>query len=81
MRQGAMLVNVATGACFQLNDVAGELWTLTNRGMTIGEAAASVAARYDVFLSTVEEDAISLFSKLLAAGLVLSESSCDAARS
>jgi len=70
MASGGMLVNLATGACFELNRSAAELLTHLLDGATVGGAIDTVQKKYRVALDVVETDALQLCDELLRAGLV-----------
>jgi len=65
-----MLVDIETGACFQLNQVGAVLWNSLARGATIGAAMATLRQLYDADIETIENDSLRLCADLLQAGLV-----------
>lgn len=67
---GAIVVNLSSGACFRLNRMGAELWRHFAMGETIRAAAASVRTGYDVAVHALEADAIDLCKDLLTNGLV-----------
>lgn len=65
------MVNLGTGACFRLNHVGAELWSLLAAGNTVGGSIDSLGARYDITREILEAEAIRLLTDLLSAGLVV----------
>lgn len=70
MASGGMLVNLATGACFELNRSAADLWTRLSNGGTVASAIETVREMYPVAPDVIEADALQLCHELLQAGLV-----------
>lgn len=68
--EGAIVINLLSGACFRLNRVGADLWRHFAMGETIHSAATSVRSRYDVPAHAVEADALDLCKDLLVNGLV-----------
>lgn len=62
----AVLVNLSTGAYYSLLGAACDAWILFEQAKTLGEAAATLAARYEVALKEVEED-LGRFAEVLVA--------------
>lgn len=67
---GAILVDIRSGECYELNKVGAELWSSLADGRSIGEAMEQIQSRYDVTAETVEADVTRICHHLLEAGLV-----------
>ena len=67
---GAVLVNVNSGGCFELNRVGFEIWQLLQKKTTISEICEALAGRYPVARDTLATDARDLIQSLVHAGLV-----------
>lgn len=65
----AIIINLATGVYYSLDDVGGVIWALLERGASLGETAAAVANRYripaDQARADVERLALELFQEKL----------------
>jgi hypothetical protein len=68
-QSGGLLVDIQTGACFQLNHIGADVWASVTTGRNVGDTAAAVRARYEVAADRVEADVIALCDAILAAGL------------
>jgi Coenzyme PQQ synthesis protein D (PqqD) len=68
--EGAIVVNLLSGACFKLNRVGADLLSHIAMGETIHLAATSVRSHYDVPADALEADALDLCRDLLVNGLV-----------
>ena len=53
---GALLVDMRSGACFELNKTGAEVWALLAEGATIRTICATLAARYQVPDETITSD-------------------------
>ncbi|HET6279759.1 MAG TPA: PqqD family protein [Polyangia bacterium] len=70
-KDGAMLVDLDSGACWQLNHVGAEVWrTISGEGGSLAGACEAVAARYDVPRDAVEKDVLALVGDLHSRGLI-----------
>jgi hypothetical protein len=70
MPSGGMLVNLSTGACFELNRVGADLWARLAAGTTLAGAIAALREKYDATPDVIEADFLRLCGALLAEGLV-----------
>jgi Coenzyme PQQ synthesis protein D (PqqD) len=70
MPSGGMLVNLSTGACFELNRAGADLWTRLAGGATLGRAIGALRDTYDAAPDVIEADFLRLCGALLAEGLV-----------
>jgi hypothetical protein len=68
--EGGILVDLESGACFQLNRVGAALWKGLSRGDTVGAAIDSIRHRYAVASEVLEHDSLRLCDELLRAGLI-----------
>lgn len=71
-RDGAVLLEMTTGDCFELNQVGAEIWAALAKGEALGGVIGTVASRYGLPASTIEADARSLIDDLLKKGLLQS---------
>lgn len=67
---GAVLVNMTSGACFELNGVGSEIWSLLQQGASVGDLISRVADRYGIASDTAERDVLPWIDSLRTAGLV-----------
>jgi hypothetical protein len=67
---GAMLLNLRSGAVFQLDPIGVEMYERARRCTTPRRIARAIAARYDAPVETVERDATRLAAALAARGLM-----------
>src|SRR5436189_3013812 len=65
---GAVLVDVVSGACWELNRVGTALWSLLERPTTLAAACDVLRARYDVAADVIERDVLALVGQLAKAG-------------
>lgn len=66
-----VLLNLATGTYFGLNEVGGRIWHLLDtEGCTLVEVAAKLQAEFEVSGETAEADVLSLMANLSEHGLV-----------
>jgi Coenzyme PQQ synthesis protein D (PqqD) len=67
---GAVLVNLNSGGCFELNRVGAEIWRLLQQKTTIIDICEGLAGRYPVPPDVLATDARDLINALVRAGLV-----------
>jgi hypothetical protein len=67
----AVLVNLHTGQCWELNEVAFSAWRLLADGASIAKAAQAIAARYAVASDVSERDVLDLVRSLADQKLVV----------
>jgi hypothetical protein len=67
---GAVLVNMGSGACFELNRIGFEIWKALGAGATVGGIWRRWAERYPVDREVLAADVRSLVEALAGAGLV-----------
>jgi hypothetical protein len=72
LEDGAVLVDMSSGACFELNVVGFEVWKCLGQGQSVTEICATLAGRYNVDPDVIGADVRSLITSLVAAGLVQS---------
>jgi hypothetical protein len=68
--KGAILVDMTTGRCFQLNRVGSEVWALLESPATLDVISKRIADRYQRSRETVENEICSLAEDLLREQLV-----------
>jgi hypothetical protein len=66
----AIILNLATGIYFGLDEVGTRLWALVTESGTLQHAVDVMAAEYDVERSVLEHDVLELAGGLLDKGLV-----------
>jgi len=67
---GAVLLNVATGAVFSLNEVGGRIWAMIEQGLPRQSIFVSLAAEFDVPEEQLENDLNLFLEQLESKGLV-----------
>jgi len=67
---GAILMDMATGDCFELNRIGAEIWSRLGRGESPSQLVANVAASYGLPAATVESDVRTLLEELTRSGLL-----------
>jgi len=70
LETGGLLVDLATGECWEVNPTGASLWNRIVAGQTLREAIEALQGEYDVARETVEPDAVRLCSALVAGGLL-----------
>jgi len=70
LEDGAVLVDISSGACFELNAVGFEVWKGLDRGQSVSEICATLAGRYNLEPDVIGSDVRRLITSLVAAGLV-----------
>jgi hypothetical protein len=65
-----MLLDLAGGAYYTLNESGAFVWDMLLRGTTLGEIVDALEARYDAPRDVIASDASAMTSELLAASLV-----------
>ena len=68
--EGAVLVDVVSGGCWELNRVGAALWSLLDAKTTLRAACEILRRRYDVAADVIERDVVALAGQLSSAGLV-----------
>ena len=69
---GAILMDMASGDCFELNRLGADVWGRLGKGESPAELVANVAASYDVPAAKVESDVQALLQLLTQNGLLTS---------
>jgi hypothetical protein len=67
---GAVLMDVATGDCFELNRIGTEIWKRVTEGKSREAIVAALASEYDVPGPTLEADVGTLLRDLSRHGLL-----------
>ena len=68
---GAVLVDMMSGRCWELNRVGAALWTLLESPTTLRQACDALSGRYDVELAVLQRDVIAIGDELIRAGLLV----------
>ena len=69
---GAILMDMASGDCFELNRLGAEIWARLGKGESRTELVANLAASYGVPTATVDSDVKALLQLLTQNGLLTS---------
>jgi hypothetical protein len=72
MPKGAVLMDTASGQCFELNGMGLEVWSELERGVSPSQIIRTLAARYRVPEGQVAADIGKLVNQLLGQGIVRS---------
>jgi hypothetical protein len=70
IEDGAVLVNMKSGGCFELNRIGSEIWKLLQEKKSLAGICDSLSARYSIAREVLATDVESLFESLVHAGLV-----------
>jgi hypothetical protein len=65
-----MLLDLAGGSYYTLNESGAFVWDMLRRGTTLGEIIDALEARYDAPRERIAADASTMTSELIAASLV-----------
>jgi hypothetical protein len=66
---GALLIDLASGRCWQLNRMGADFLSAIDAGKSLGEVLDAMGGRYDVSREVLERDLIRLAQELSDAGL------------
>jgi len=67
---GAVLLDVSSGGCWELNVVGAAVWNSLATGQPLRVALDEIAKRYGISRLVVEEDVLKLLSDLTKHGLI-----------
>ncbi|HMF40017.1 MAG TPA: PqqD family protein [Polyangia bacterium] len=67
---GAVLMDMSTGDCFELNRSGARIWSLLTAGKSVPDIAAALAADHDAPAAPIEADVRALVAELGRRGLV-----------
>jgi hypothetical protein len=70
INDGAVLVDMKSGGCFELNRIGFEIWQLLQQKRSFATICDSLCARYPVQREVLASDVESLIESLVRAGLV-----------
>ncbi len=65
-----ILVNLKTGACWELNQVGADVWNGLSSGLQLQDVVAEISQRYEVALESVTADVLGLMEELTRRALV-----------
>ena len=68
---GAMVVDLKSGRCWQLNAVGAEAWALLQEGTTLSNVVDALVSRYDVGRAQLAADVRQIVNDLTAQGLIV----------
>ena len=71
MSDGAMLMDTASGDCFELNRLGVEIWTALCDGRSTQEIADELMRKYSADSATVSSDVESLIEDLARNGILI----------
>lgn len=71
MPDGVVLIDSATGECFELNRIGARVWERLSRGEELVKIADSLAAEYAVDRALISRDITSLVEDLARHGIVV----------
>jgi hypothetical protein len=72
MDDGAVLMDMTSGECFELNRIGAEVWRRLGNGESTSELIEQIAASYGVPTSVVQSDVDQLLDRLTRSGLLTS---------
>ena len=67
---GAMLVDLGRGHCWQVNRLGAEIWFLLDGRRTLREVCEVLRPSYDVAADVIERDVVTMVEDLLTQGMV-----------
>lgn len=73
----AVVVNLATGVYYSLDDTAGAIWQMILEGRSLAGIAAGIAATYDTTVERAQADATGLLTRLLEENLITEVEATD----
>lgn len=59
-----VILDLATGTYFGLDEVGGRIWQLLAQGKTVGEVVATLVGEYEADASVIEQDLLQLMAEL-----------------
>jgi len=71
MPDGAVLIDSATGECFELNRIGARVWERLSRGEDLASITDSLAAEFVVERALIARDVTSLVEDLARHGIVV----------
>jgi Coenzyme PQQ synthesis protein D (PqqD) len=71
-KDGAVLLEMTTGDCFELNQVGAEIWSALATGQPLDDIVVALTRRYELPPSAIETDVRTLIEDLLGKGLLQS---------
>jgi hypothetical protein len=67
---GAVLVDMMNGRCWELNRVGAAFWSMLAAPTTLRQVCESLSGRYDVEKAILQRDVVALADDLIRAGLI-----------
>jgi len=67
---GAVLVNMTSGGCFELNRIGSAIWSRLQQGASVGDLISDLTVRYGITADAAERDMVPWIESLRAAGLL-----------
>ena len=68
---GAVLVDMMNGRCWELNRVGAALWSLLATSTTLRKVCETLGGQYSVDKAVLERDVMKLADDLMRAGLIV----------
>ena len=69
--QGVLLLDMASGEYFSLEETGGRVWVLCDGQRSAHDVAVTLADEYDVEVAVVSEDVVELLTDMIDAGLLV----------
>jgi hypothetical protein len=69
--EGAVLVDMMSGQCWELNRIGAALWSLLESPVSLRQVCDVLLTRYEADADTVQRDVMALATDLARAGLVV----------
>jgi hypothetical protein len=70
MHTGALLMDIASGDCFELNAVGAEVWQALERGDSVARVVHGMTEKYKISSERAAADVSDLLTNLLAHGIL-----------
>jgi Coenzyme PQQ synthesis protein D (PqqD) len=69
--EGGILVNLRSGAYFELNRIGAKIWTGLQAGHSVGETVETIRSSYNVVVEVAASDVERICEEMLKADLVV----------
>lgn len=70
--EGAVLVDVNTGDCYELNRVGAEIWERLCRGESVEQVVEALSTSYAAAQTSIASDVATLIEELARSGILVS---------
>jgi Coenzyme PQQ synthesis protein D (PqqD) len=75
----AVVLNLRTGKCWELNATGLAIWRSLIAGESVGDTAEAIAARYSIHVDVSRQDVVELVRSLIGEGLLVISSAVRSA--